>query len=262
MALHPPHEKEQIRAIEICLATARDYVQDDLRNYITLLTEPYEKVGLDDSIFEFAELVGYRINNSALEIAKDLELEERYGLINDQPVGSVGRAFRGHNNEDFLPDYQLDGLFSEEMNDMIERIRYEMNGREKGHIGGRASVETHGDQMRNGYANSLANLTPKERSEHSRKGYANGLGNLTSKELSEHSRKGNETQGNHLWSLEEIVDIHNFREESIGKGYRKNQPSLDYVRDKMNEKYEEDWKTKQVNMAYDNNKHLLADKEE
>ncbi|MBT6023520.1 hypothetical protein HOH11_02900, partial [Candidatus Woesearchaeota archaeon] len=75
MALHPLHEKEQIRAIEIELATARDYIQDDLRNYISRIIEPYDKVGLDDSIFEFAELVGYRINNNRLDIAEDLDVK-------------------------------------------------------------------------------------------------------------------------------------------------------------------------------------------
>jgi hypothetical protein len=96
------------------------------------------------------------------------------------------------------------------------------------------------------YANSLANLTPEERSEHGRNG----------------GRKGNEAQGNHMWSLEEIVDIANFREESIGKGYRKNQPIWNDTTSKMNEKYDKDWTTNQVRLAYHNNKDLPSDEEE
>ena len=59
--------------------------------------------------------------------------------------------------------------------------------------------------------------------------------------------------------LEELCEL---REESIGKGRHKTKPSWDYVRDKMNEKYDEDFKTIQVRQAYHRNKHLLADKEE
>ena len=31
-------------------------------------------------VFEFAELVGYRINNSLLDIAQDLDVKSRYGI--------------------------------------------------------------------------------------------------------------------------------------------------------------------------------------
>ncbi|MBT5274854.1 hypothetical protein HOL82_02865, partial [Candidatus Woesearchaeota archaeon] len=117
MALHPLHEKEQIRAIEIELATARDYIQDDLRNYISRIIEPYDKVGLDDSIFDFAELVGYRINNSLLDIAEDLDVKSRHGIKKNKTArGSVGYAFRGYDGAHFL-EHEFGGLFSEEMND-------------------------------------------------------------------------------------------------------------------------------------------------
>ena len=55
---------EQRKAMEIILGRAPD-IQDDLRNYISKITEPYVKViGQGSCIFDFAELVGYRINNS------------------------------------------------------------------------------------------------------------------------------------------------------------------------------------------------------
>ena len=219
--IQPEHRERQLKAIDITLATAPD-IQDDLRKYISKITEPYDKVGLDDSIFDFAELVGYRINNSLLDIAEDLDLEERYNLINDQPRISVGSAFRGHHNKEFMPEYQFNGLFGKgvhgtKINDMIEGIRYEINGRENGHIGGRASVETHGDQIRNG-----------------------GLAS-------------NEAQGNYLWSLEEIANI---GELKYGEGLTWNDTTSE-----MNEKYDKDFTTDQVKKAYHNNKDLLPEDE-
>ena len=68
-----------------------------------------------------------------------------------------------------------------------------------------------------------------------------------------------------LWSLEHVLDIHKFREESIGKGktYRgKPCPNWDYTTAEMNEKYGEEFTTNQVIMAYRQNKHLFADEEE
>ena len=192
MALDPLHRDRQIKAIERELATAPD-IQEDLKT----------KFGYGENKFFDLDLMEYRINNSALDIAEDLDLEERYGLINDQPINSVGRAFRGHHHEEFMPDYQFDGLFGKVTYDIIKGIRKK-----------------------------------------------------------EFCRKGLEAQGFHVWSLEEIADIHNFREESIGKGYRKNQPSWDYVTSKMNENYDEDWTTNQVTRAYQRNKHLLSDEEE
>ena len=69
-------------------------------------------------------------------------------------------------------------------------------------------------------------------------------------------------QGNHLWSLEEIVDIANFREESIGKGRYKMKPCWKDTTSKMNEKYGEDWSTSKVRDAYRYNKDKLPDEEE
>ncbi|MBT5274422.1 hypothetical protein HOL82_00535, partial [Candidatus Woesearchaeota archaeon] len=53
-----------------------------------------------------------------------------------------------------------------------------------------------------------------------------------------------------------------FREESIGKGYHKTKPSWDYITSEMNEKYDKDWATATVRMAYQSNKDLLPDEEE
>ena len=234
----PEERAKQLVAIPLELATAKKYIQKDLRNYISKITEPYDKVGLDDSIFDFAELVGYRINNKLEDIAEDLDLEERYDLINNQPRTSVCMAFRGHHNKEFMPDYRFNGLFSEEMNDMIGKGK-----------GGRATAETHGDQMRNGGligGRKLASMINPETEE---------------RYVVEAGRKGNEAQGFHVFSLEEIADIHTFREESIGKGRWKTLPSLDYVRDKMNEKYGENWSTSKVRKAYHNNKDLLPEDE-
>ena len=64
-------------------------------------------------------------------------MEERYDLINDQPRETVSRAFRGHHNEDFMPDYQFDGLLGKVTNDYIAGIRYEKGGLIGGLIGGR-----------------------------------------------------------------------------------------------------------------------------
>ena len=93
-----------------------------------------------------------------------------------------------------------------------------------------------------------------------------GIHGRTSEEKFEDRRKGGRASakatGKHVWSLEEIVDIHNFREDSIGKGRFKALPSLDYVRDKMNEKHDEDFTTYQIKKAYHTNKHRLPDEEE
>jgi len=244
---------EQYTAIEINLATAPK-IQEDLRNYISKITEPYDKVGLDDSIFEFAELVGYRINNSRLDIAEDLNVKSLYGLTTDEVARkSVGYAFRGHHNEDFMPDYQFNGLLGKETNDMIVGIRHEITGRKTG----RKTYEL---------GEGIHAQTLEEKAELGRKGYAKSLANLTSEELSELGRIGAlasaKAQGKHVWSLEEKLDIHNFREESIGKGFFSNKPCWDYTTSKMNEKYDKDWTTVQVKRAYHRNKHLLADEEE
>ena len=276
MALHPPHEKEQLKAIERKLATAPD-IQDDLRNYISRITEPYDKVGLDDNIFEFAELVGYRINNSCLDIAEDLDVKSLYGLTTDDVARvSVGSAFRGHHNEEFMADYQFEGLFSEEMNDYIQEIRHEKGGL----IGGRATIETHGEQMRTGGligGRKIADMINPETGVgylveagliggQISKDLGVGVHAQTPEELSKNGLIGSlasaEAQGFHEWSLEEKLDIHKFREESIGKGRYKTSPCWNDTTSKMNEKYGENWSTKKVKDAYHRNKDLLSDEEE
>ena len=258
----PEERIGQVSAIKRKLATAPK-IQDDLRNYISKIIEPYDKVGLDDSIFEFAELVGYRINNSLPKIAEDLDVKSRYGIKKNKVARlSVGSAFRGYDREHF-PDHQFDGLLGEDVhgtkiNDMIEEIRKEKGGQKGGRkggligglIGGRATVETHGEQMRNGGligGRKLASMINPETEE---------------RYVVEAGRKGNEAQGNYSWSLEEIADIHNFREESIGKGRKKTSPCWNDTTSNMNEKYDEDWTTNQVKLAYQRNKDLLSDEEE
>ena len=150
---------KQLRAIKKTLATAPD-IRDDLK----------AKFGYGENKFFYLDLIEYRVNNSCEDIAEDLDLEERYDLINEQPRTSVGRAFRGHHNEDFLPDYKFKGLFGKVTNDYIENIRESINGRKAYELG-----------------EGIHAQTPEERSE---------LG-----------RKANEAQGNHMWSLEEIADI-------------------------------------------------------
>ena len=77
-------------------------------------------------------------------------------------------------------------------------------------------------------------------------------------------RKGAEARGQHVWSLEEKLDIHKFREESFNHSskYRPNSPNWNYTTSEMNEKYGENWSTNQVRMAYHNYKDLLTDEEE
>ena len=113
-----------------------------------------------------------------------------------------------------------------------------IGGRKGGLIGGRATVETHGDQMRNGYANSLGNITPKKHSENSRKG----------------ARASALARGFHIWSLEEIAEI---GELKYGEGLTWNDTTS-----KMNEKYGGDWSTSKVRDAYRYNKDKLPDEEE
>jgi hypothetical protein len=212
---------EQRKAIEIILGRAPD-IQDDLRNYISKITEPYVKViGQGSRIFDFAELVGYRINNSLLDIAEDLDLEERYDLINDQPRNSVGSAFRGYNGKHF-PEHKFYGLFGKgvhgtKTNDIIEGIRHEKSG-QKGYANGLANL-TPKERFENGLIGGLISgrkavergdgihaLTPKELSKNGQKGYANGLANLTPKERFENGRIGGLISG--LISRDLGVGIH------------------------------------------------------
>ena len=233
--LDPLHAHRQIPAITYALATAPD-IQEDLKRLSSFFTEPYETFGLEDSVFGLKELEGYKMNNSLEDIAEDLDLEERYDLINDQPKNSVSMAFRGYNGKDF-PEHQFDGLLGKVTNDYIENIRERVGGLDSWKRG----VGVHAQ-------------TPEEMSENSRKAYANGLGNLTPEELSENGRKGALARGQHVWSLEEIVDIDELK---YGEGLTWNDTTSE-----MNEKYDKNWRTVQVRKAYHNNKDKLPDEEE
>ena len=260
MALHPPHEREQLSAIEIELATAKKYIRDDLK----------AKFGYEKNKFFYLDLFEYRINNKLEDIAEDLDVKSLYGIKkNEVARDSVGRAFRGHHNEDFKPEYQFEGLFSEEMNDMIEKIRKSKGGLIGGLIGGQATIETHGDQMRNGgLIGGLigGRATVETHGDQMRNGGLIGgliggrkVADMINPETGvryvvEASRKANEAQGNHMWSLEEIADI---GELKYGEGLTWNDTTSN-----MNEKYDKNWSTNQVKKAYHNNKDLLADEEE
>jgi hypothetical protein len=227
MTLHPPHEKEQLSAIEIKLATAPK-IQEDLK----------AEYGYGENKFFYLDLIEYRINNSLLDIAEDLDLEERYGLTTDEVAGSsVSSAFRGHHDEDFLPEYQFNGLLGKVTNDMIEKIRKKKGGQISKELG----LGFHG-------------RTPEEHSEHSRK-VADMINPETGvRYVVEASRKGNEAQGNYSWSLEEIVEI---GELKYGEGLTWKDTTSE-----MNEKYDKDFTTVQVKKAYHRNKDLLTDEEE
>jgi hypothetical protein len=223
--------KDLIKAIEISLERARDYIQKDLK----------AKFGYGENIFFYNDLIEYRINNSLLDIAEKLAIEhgqtveERYDLINDQPVGSVSRAFRGHHNKEFMPKYRLEGLFSKETNDMIKGIRNEKVGLK---VSDMINPETGERYVVEGGRKAMSLLSDEERIELGQKGYANGLANLTSEELSEFARNGGLKGGlrgywkdnpKHLDTLDRIVGA------SIGKGKYITKPSWDYVHTNFNE---------------------------
>ena len=141
----------------------------------------------------------------------------------------------------YFDEIGLDGVFelARNTNELFKELginSYRLQRVEGGLIGGRATVETHGDQMRNG-------------------GLIGGLIG---------GRKGAEARGQHVWSLEEKLDIHKFREESFNHSskYCPNSPNWNYTTSKMNEKYGENWSTGQVRCAYHYNKDKLPDEEE
>jgi len=222
---------KQLKAIDMTLAKAPK-IQDDLK----------EELGYEKNIFFDLDLFEYRINNSCEDIAEDLDVRNRYGLSDKILQPLISKAFRGHHNEDFKPEYQFEGLLGKETNDMIEEIRYEKGGL----IGGRNRMEL---------------LSDTERIELARKGgLIGGLigGRATVETHGEQMRKGalasNEAQGNYLWSLEEIADI---GELKYGEGLTWKDTTSE-----MNEKHDEDFTTYQIKMAYHQNKHRLPDEEE
>ena len=102
MALDPLHAHRQRPAIDYGLATAKKYIRDDLK----------AKFGHGENIFFYNDLVEYKINNSHLDIAEDLDVKSRYGIEKNKNLEPlISMAFRGHHNEDFFPEYRFDGLF-------------------------------------------------------------------------------------------------------------------------------------------------------
>jgi len=238
MVLNHPNEKEQLIAINYKLATAPK-VQKQLK----------EKFGYGENMFFDLDLIEYRIHNSCKDIAEDLDVASLYGITSDKlSENSVSSAFRGHDNEQFLPEYQFEGLFGEQLNDLIEESRYSINGQTKYKLG----IGFHG-------------LTAEEMSENGRKSgrknYELGLGihGQTAEERSESARKAAEAQGFHIWSLDELVSLHEIREESVGKGNKKTRPCMNYVTEKFNEQHGTDLTKTALNCAYDRNKHRLSE---
>ncbi len=133
MSLHeiPEVRRAQVTAI-ITHLDAAPTIQEDLK----------AKFDHGENIFFYLDLVEYRMHNSLEDIAEDLDLEERYNLINDQPISSVSMAFRGYN-----------GLLGKVTNDYIENIR-----------------EIKGGQMSKELGVGIHGRTPKKHFEDSRKG--------------------------------------------------------------------------------------------
>ena len=215
MGLTPPNKEEQLTAIKHKLATASK-VQKQLK----------EKFAYGENMFFDLDLLEYRIQNSRKVIAEELDVKSLYGVNENIAQGSVGSAFIGYDNKEFLPEYQFEGLFGEQLNDIIRESRYRINGR----IGGQKAYK-----LGHGY--------------HGR----------TAKERSEHSRKGNLAQGNHIWSLDELVSLHEIREESVGKGSFKTKPCMTYVTEKFNERHGTDFTKIALKSAYSQNKHRLSE---
>ena len=216
MSLHPPHEKEQVSAITYGLATAPD-IQEDLK----------AKFGHGENIFFYLDLVEYRLKNSRLDIAEDLDVKSRYDVTTDNVAKiSVSNAFRGYTGKDF-PKHKFGGLLGKVTNDYIAGIRKSEGGLE---------ARKRGD--------GIHGRTPEEMSEHGRIGgrASRGRGKFQKREL-----------------LEDIVK---FREESIGKGWYSDKPSWNYIIAELNEKHNKNWTTGQIKKAYENNKDKLPDEEE
>ena len=191
MTLNPPLKKEQLGAINATLATAPK-VQKQLK----------EKFGYGENMFFDLDLIEYRIHNSCKDIAQDLNVVSLYGVKDRTAEDAVGSAFRGYDSEEFLPEYQFEGLFGEQLNDLIQESRRSIN-----------------------------------------------------------IRKSILAQGKRLWSLDELVSLHEIREESVGKGYRKNQPCWNYITEKFNERHGTDLTKKALKIAYYKNKHLFSEEE-
>jgi len=257
MGLTPPNKEEQLTAIKHKLATASK-VQKQLK----------EKFGYGENMFFDLDLLEYRIHNSRKVIAQDLDVASLYGVNDHTAENSVSYAFRGHNNEEFLPEYQFEGLFGEQLNDLIEENRYKINGQKAYKLGHGFHGSTAEERKKNSrkagqkayeLGVGVHGRTAEEMSEHGRKGYAKGLGKLTAEERSEHSRRAAEARGDHIWSLDELVSLHEIREESIGEGRYKTKPCWTYVTEKFNEQHGTDFTKTNLNKIYSINKHRLSE---
>ena len=243
---------EKLKAIRRQLDTAPK-IQEDLK----------AKFGYGENKFFDLDLIEYRIKNKLEDIAEDLDVRNRYGLINDLPRETVGRAFRGHHNEEFMPDYQFNGLLGKITNDIIEGQRKSKGGRKAYELG-----------------EGIHAQTPEERSEYSRIGYANGLANLTFEERSEYSRKGGqatiETHGEQMRKGGLIGGLIGGRNKR-GRGYWQTHPELledicelkyeqgltwKDTTDEFNRRHGTDYNLDLLRVSYQNNKHLLSDEEE
>ena len=260
MVLYHPNENEQVGAIKNTLATAPQ-IQKQLK----------EKFVYGENMLFDLDLIEYRIHNSCKDIAEDLDVVSLYG------GQSVSSAFRGHHNEEFLPEYRFEGLFGEQLNDIIEDIRHSFgrkSGRKAYELGlgifGMTAEELSELGRRGGrkaYELGLGifGMTAEERSEigrkSGRKNYELGLGihGKTDEERSEIGRKVALARGDHIWSLDELVSLHEIREESVGKGNKKTRPCMNYVTEKFNERHETDFTKKALTLGYFRNKHRLSE---
>ncbi len=209
MTLSHPHEQEQVSAIKYTLETAPK-VQKQLK----------EKFGYGENMFFDLDLIEYRTKNYAKDIAEDLDVKSLYGVSEGVAEHAVCSAFRGYDSEEFLPEFQFEGLFGKQLNDIIEYNKYKINGQ---------------------------------------KNYANGLGKLTAEERSKLNLKAVEARGDHIWSLDELVSLHKIRKESVGKGHDKTRPCWNYVTEKFNEQHGTDLGKTAVSVAYSKNKHILSE---
>ena len=245
MALDPLHRDRQLKAIEIQLAAAPK-IQEDLK----------AKFGYGENKFFDLDLIEYRINNSLLDIAEDLDVKSLYGIEKNkslEPLISV--AFRGHHNKEFMPDYQFNGLLGKETNDMIKVIRAEKGGRENGHIGGLIGGLKSRD-LGLGYHGR----TPEKMSEHGLIG-GRKIADMINPETEERyvveaGRKGGRIgglRGHWRDNQERLEDICELRNEGL---------TWKETTSEMNEKYGENYTTRQVTLAYHRNKDLPSEEEE
>lgn len=152
----------QLRAIDIMLEVAPK-----------MQKEFVERFHLDESLFGWMDLIDYRIQNSAIEIAEELSFKEKYNLTTyDMLKNTVSQAFVGYQGEHF-PDQHFEGLFGSELMKLIKKSRQGVHGK-------RISDKGIG----------IHSLDSDQRSENGKLGYfAAGWDNRTSEELSERMKQ-------------------------------------------------------------------------